>query len=223
MRYVSHPGKRFTNNELSRPIGMEGSSLRRNTPTVINVAYLKNIFHDGRGTTRETQIGSPSLTKNELGNPPAGWIVRKITSLPDYRAPFARAFQGEPSLERITHAITAWERIMLSGNTAFDRFFFNQRAGRTFNPTTGGGYPLHRAGGMHSLSPDRGTIYVVHRPCIPRYRPGLPGRCGRNPRPITGCCGNRPGALPSDGSRSCRKCGRRHRARPGSILNHQCS
>ena len=44
------PEQGFTNNELARPIGTEGRSLKRNAPGLFNVAYQESLFHDGRET-----------------------------------------------------------------------------------------------------------------------------------------------------------------------------
>ena len=42
------PEQGFTNNELRTPIGVEGRSVLRNSPTLYNVAYQKHLFLDGR-------------------------------------------------------------------------------------------------------------------------------------------------------------------------------
>jgi cytochrome c peroxidase len=50
------PEQGFTSNELGAAIGMEGRSLRRNSPALYNVAYQKSQFHDGRETSLENQV-----------------------------------------------------------------------------------------------------------------------------------------------------------------------
>ncbi|MCU0922858.1 MAG: cytochrome-c peroxidase, partial [Burkholderiaceae bacterium] len=42
------PEQAFTANELRTSVGMEGVSLRRNAPTLLNVAFVQRLFHDGR-------------------------------------------------------------------------------------------------------------------------------------------------------------------------------
>jgi cytochrome c peroxidase len=42
------PEQAFTVNELTTAVGIGGASLRRNTPTVLNIAYHPQLFHDGR-------------------------------------------------------------------------------------------------------------------------------------------------------------------------------
>jgi hypothetical protein len=46
MCHVAEQG--FAQNELRNPVGIEGKSVRRNAPSVYNVAYVSLLFHDGR-------------------------------------------------------------------------------------------------------------------------------------------------------------------------------
>jgi cytochrome c peroxidase len=116
------PEQGFTNNELRTPLGVEGKSLRRNAPTILNAAYAAVIFHDGRETALETQTISPILAANEMANPSIGWLLSKIESLPDYRGLFERAFGGGPTIDRIGMAIASWERTLIAGGSRFDRW-----------------------------------------------------------------------------------------------------
>ena len=116
------PEQGFTNNELARPIGVEGRSLRRNAPTILNVAYRERLFHDGRETTLETQVLGPLLAREEMANPSIGYLLEKIAALPDYAGRFEGTFGGAPSVERIGRALAAWQRTMIAGNAPFDRW-----------------------------------------------------------------------------------------------------
>jgi cytochrome c peroxidase len=116
------PEQGFTNNELARPIGTEGRSLRRNAPTLFNVAYATSLFHDGRETRLETQIISPILDRSEMANPSVGFLVAKIARLPDYAGRFAAAFGAGPSIDRMGQAIASYQRSLLSANSRFDRW-----------------------------------------------------------------------------------------------------
>jgi len=119
------PEQGFTNNELATPVGVEGRSLKRNAPTVLNSAYVERLFHDGRENALETQIISPLLAHNEMANPAIGWLTSKIASIADYPSMFERAFgDGRPSIERIGQAIASWERTMVAGNSPFDRWYY---------------------------------------------------------------------------------------------------
>jgi cytochrome c peroxidase len=116
------PEQGFTNNELATPVGVEGRSIRRNSPTILNAAYAKHIFHDGRDTSLETQTINPLLARDEMANPSMGWLIAKINGLSDYDGMFARAFGGGPTTDRIGKAIASWERTVVAANSPFDRW-----------------------------------------------------------------------------------------------------
>ena len=118
------PEQGFTNNELSTPVGIEGRSLRRNAPTLLNVAYAVDLFLDGRETSLESQVNSPLLHPDEMANRSAGAIIAKILNLHDYDGLFERAFAGGPSIERVALSIASWERTLLAGDSPFDRWHY---------------------------------------------------------------------------------------------------
>jgi len=122
------PEQGFTNNELATPIGVEGRGLRRNAPTILNVAYQKRLFHDGRETALETQVISPLLAPDEMANPSIGYVIDKIAGLPDYAGLFERAFGAGPAIGRLGQAIASWERSLLAADASFDRWYYGGEA-----------------------------------------------------------------------------------------------
>lgn len=123
------PEQGFTSNELATAIGLEGRSLRRNAPTVLNVAFMERLFHDGREATLENQAWGPLLTPSEMANPSIGYVIEKIRSLPDYDGMFEKAFSGRgPSMETIGQAVASYERTLVSGNSRFDRWHYGKEA-----------------------------------------------------------------------------------------------
>jgi cytochrome c peroxidase len=119
------PEQGFTSNELATAVGIEGRSVRRNAPTILNAAYLTRLFHDGREYSLEQQIWGPLLARNEMANPAVGTVVRKLEELPDYRGPFAAAFGGRgPSLETVGQALASYQRTLVSGDSPFDRWYY---------------------------------------------------------------------------------------------------
>jgi cytochrome c peroxidase len=116
------PEQGFTNNELATPVGVEGRSIRRNSPTIVNVAYTKHMFHDGRDTSLETQTINPLLARDEMANPSMGWVIQKIEGLSDYNGMFESAFGAGPTTDRIGKAIAAWERTIVAANSPFDQW-----------------------------------------------------------------------------------------------------
>jgi cytochrome c peroxidase len=119
------PEQGFAVNEAATAIGIEGRSLRRNAPTVLNAGFNASFFHDGRAATLEEQAWGPLLAADEMGNPDREDVIRRIASFPDYAAPFQKAFPGEaPSDRNIALALAAYQRSLVSGGSRFDRWYF---------------------------------------------------------------------------------------------------
>jgi cytochrome c peroxidase len=123
------PEQGFTNTELARPVGVEGRSVRRNSPTLLNVAYVPALFHDGRESSLETQVVGPLVERSEMGNPSIGHVIARIRALPDYRGLFERAFGAGPSVDRLGQAIASYERTLLSAASPFDRWYYAGETG----------------------------------------------------------------------------------------------
>ena len=123
------PEQGFSSNEMATAVGIEGRTVRRNSPTIYNVAYLERLFHDGRETTLEQQVWGPLLAHNEMGNPSVGQVVDQVSAVPQYREMFARAFNGRQiSMETIGMALASYERALVSANSAFDRWYYGNES-----------------------------------------------------------------------------------------------
>jgi cytochrome c peroxidase len=159
------PEQGFASNEQATSVGIEGRSVRRNAPTIYNVAYLERLFHDGRESTLENQVWGPFLAANEMGNPSVGFVLDKLRALPDYRGWFERAFRRPATMETVGQAIASYERMLVAGDSPFDRWRYGQPAGaldgaaqRGFDLFTGkaGCSRCHGVGDHHALFTDNG-------------------------------------------------------------------
>ncbi|MBS0625214.1 MAG: cytochrome-c peroxidase, partial [Verrucomicrobia bacterium] len=117
------PTDAFASTQSATAIGMEGQSLPRNAPSLLNVAYQKTFFFDGRETSLAAQPWSPLLSSIEMANPSVGFAIDNIRKLANYESLFKRAF-GERGLdmETVGEAIAEYEKSLLSGNSRFDRW-----------------------------------------------------------------------------------------------------
>ena len=120
------PEQGFTSNEMATSVGIEGRTVKRNAPTLYNVAYAQRLFHDGRENTLEQQVWGPLLAHSEMANPSVGAVVDKINNSADYDNLFEKAFERGPSMETIGMALASYERTLNSGNSAFDRWFYGK-------------------------------------------------------------------------------------------------
>ena len=118
------PEQGFTQNELMTSVGVEGRFVKRNAPALYNVGYRERLFHDGRENTLETQIWSPLLAFNEMANPSVGSVLERLEGAADYAGLFEAAFGRGPTMETLGMALAAYERALLSADSAFDRWHF---------------------------------------------------------------------------------------------------
>jgi len=106
-------------------LGFSGStSLKRNSPTLLNVAFQATYFFDGRVNFLEDQIRRVVNNTNELhGN--FSFSISILKKSKEYRALFANAFRGSRdtaiSTNAIVSAISAYERTLVSNNSRFDK------------------------------------------------------------------------------------------------------
>ena len=118
------PEQGFTQNELATPVGHLGKGVRRNVPSLYNVAFAENLFLDGREQSLEAQIWSPLLAENEMANDSRAAVLAKMTSDARYMARFADVFDEGLTEASLGRALAAYQRALLSGDSAFDRWYF---------------------------------------------------------------------------------------------------
>ena len=132
------PEQGFSSNEMATAVGIEGQTVRRNSPTIYNVAYASLLFHDGRENTLEQQVWGPLLASNEMGNPSVGYVVDKIKSLDDYQNLFEQNFGVQANMINIGQALASYERSLNSANSPFDRWFFGKQSDAVTSETKRG-------------------------------------------------------------------------------------
>lgn len=153
MCHIAEQG--FAQNELKTSVGIEGKSVRRNAPTIYNTAYLSRLFHGGRETSLENQVWQPLLADNEMGNLSIGVTIERIEELEDYGGLFERAFGRKADVQTVGMALASYERMLVSGDSAFDRWFYGNDSS-ALSPAAIRGFELFRGKGgcvtCHSVS-----------------------------------------------------------------------
>ena len=118
------PEQGFTQNELATPVGHLGKGVRRNVPSLYNVAFAEDLFLDGRERSLEKQIWSPLLADNEMANESREAVLAKLALNPHYSARFAETFDEGLTERTLGRALAAYQRALLSGDSPFDRWYF---------------------------------------------------------------------------------------------------
>jgi cytochrome c peroxidase len=104
------------------PISLSYPTTRnwRNSPGLVNVAYRKTLFHDGRATSLEEQALFPMMSPFEM-NRNLDYLEEVLKTVPAYVEAFQAVFGGEITRQRVAMAIAAFERTLLSRDTPLDR------------------------------------------------------------------------------------------------------
>ncbi len=96
----------------------------RNSPTTLNAAFHFVQFWDGRAADLEEQAKGPILNPVEMATPHEGFAVNRLTSIPEYKDAFQKAFPSDSNpvtYHNIACAIAAFERT-LNTPAPFDEY-----------------------------------------------------------------------------------------------------
>lgn len=154
------PEQGFTQNELATPVGHLGKGVRRNVPSLYNVAFAKDLFLDGREQSLEAQIWSPLLAENEMANESREAVLAKLALNAGYTARFAEIFDEGLTEATLGRALAAYQRALLSGDSPFDRWYFGDERS-TLVGSGAEGYPALAAEGF-SVFQDKGCVSCHH-------------------------------------------------------------
>jgi len=102
-------------------VGIRGQVGERNAPVVFNRLFSREQFWDGRAASLEEQALGPIQNPIEMGNTLDG-AVATLSAIPGYRKQFKQVFGTDVTAAGVAKAIAAFERTLLCGNTAFDRY-----------------------------------------------------------------------------------------------------
>jgi len=92
----------------------------RNAPGLVNVAWRKTLFRDGRSSSLEEQSLFPMMSPFEM-NRNLDYLEEVLKTVPAYVEAFRSVFGGEITRQRVAMAIAAFERTLLSRDTPLDR------------------------------------------------------------------------------------------------------
>jgi cytochrome c peroxidase len=103
-------------------VGAANVHLGRQAPTVLNAAWRKPFFWDGRAATAEEQAKGPIQAPPEM-NLPLPEAVKRLEAIPAYDSAFKKAFPDQGVTEdTIVAAIATFERTVVASYAPFDRW-----------------------------------------------------------------------------------------------------
>ncbi len=179
--YSCHVCEKGLTDGLPKAIGAFGKHLPRSSPTLWNVGYQQEFYWDGRSGSLEKQA-TAAWTGANMGAK-ADEIVAKVNALSGYRSQFQKVFGGQATADNLVKAIAAFERTIISGDTAWDRFRAGNRAALSESASRGWNIfqaikcnncndgvlftdqQYHNVGiGMDQKEPDVGRFKVTNKP-----------------------------------------------------------
>ena len=139
--YSCHVCEKGLTDGLPKSIGAFGKQLPRSSPTLWNIGYHKEFYWDGRSPSLEKQAMA-AWTGANMGAK-ADEIAVKLNALQDYHSQFQQVFGSGATPDNIVKALAAYERTIISGDTAWDRY----RAGDTsaLNESAARGWNIFQA------------------------------------------------------------------------------
>ena len=120
--YSCHVCEKGLTDGLPKAIGPGNRQLPRSSPTLWNIGYHKEFYWDGRSGSLEAQAMAAWKGGNMGVGEKTGEIAAKINALQGYKAQFQKVFQSDATPENMMKAISAFERTIISGDTAWDRW-----------------------------------------------------------------------------------------------------
>lgn len=114
------PGQAFADNQAVSPGVQERLGLR-NSPSLLNVAYLKNLLADGGVNSLELQAITPITDHMEMDFD-LDSISLRLRETNYYKEWSEKAYHRELDSYVITHALASFQRTLYSGNSLYDKF-----------------------------------------------------------------------------------------------------
>jgi cytochrome c peroxidase len=107
-----------------RPRGITGRPISRRAPTLLNRAFGTSFFWDGRESSLEQQALRPIVDPEEMGCR-VDELLERLRNHREYQSAFKAAFRDGVTPANLSQAIASFERVLLRGDSAIDRFRHN--------------------------------------------------------------------------------------------------
>ncbi len=117
------PELAFTDGVPKSLASVEGKSVLRNAPSLINAVFSDRYFYDLRAVDLEEQ-GEHVIENHLEFNTTFPEIIKKLNTSPEYQALFEKAFEGNTAINRyrFSAALTSYVTSLRSFNSTFDRY-----------------------------------------------------------------------------------------------------
>jgi cytochrome c peroxidase len=120
--YSCHVCEKGLTDGLAKAVGAYEKQLPRSSPTLWNIGYHKEYYWDGRSGSLEKQAMAAWKGGNMGAEGKEAEIVGRVGALEGYRSQFRKVFNEDATADNMMKALAAYERTIISGDTAWDKF-----------------------------------------------------------------------------------------------------
>ena len=138
-------------------VGIEGLEGPRSTPAIINRLFSEGQFWDGRALSLEDQVLGPIENPIEMNNPLEN-VVKTLNADESIRNEFQKVFGTDVTVEGLQKAIASFERILLSGESSFDKFMAGDK--KALSESARNGFLLFKSEKVNCITCHKGTNFT---------------------------------------------------------------
>jgi cytochrome c peroxidase len=121
-----HRPDRAFGDGLPQARGAGGRTLRRNTPSLLNVGFYSTFHWDGRAKSLEGQALLPIQAADEM-NQDLGQLEKKLNAVLGYAKRFQAVFGTKVTRDGIAQALAAFQRTLVTGPSPYDRYLGGEK------------------------------------------------------------------------------------------------
>jgi cytochrome c peroxidase len=119
------PEKAFSDGK-ARAVGVRGQVGVRRTPNLLNRAWGRSFFWDGRAPSLEGQVLQPVLNPIEM-DLHADEIVQRVRADAELRGRMRAVFGRDPEHEDVARVLASYVRSILAGDSPYDQYVAGRR------------------------------------------------------------------------------------------------
>lgn len=117
-----HNPKNSYTDKTAKSLGFDNKILKRNTPTIYNVALYDVFFWDGRTSSIYEATLSPILERNEM-NMTINELENRVNSSTVYKKLFQKVYKKDKiTIKEIINCLIYFQKSLIRNNSNFDRF-----------------------------------------------------------------------------------------------------
>lgn len=121
-----HRPDRAFGDGLPQAKGAAGKTLKRKTPSLLNVGFYSTFNWDGRAKSLEEQALVPIQAADEM-NQDLDQLEKELNAVPGYVKQFQAVFETKVTRGGIAKSLSAFQRTLITGPSPYDRYLGGEK------------------------------------------------------------------------------------------------